>query len=269
MGRPYIRISKSDLGHHTTMSGRYFVGTSGWNYKHWSEGVFYPAGMKQFDWFSYYCRYFGSVEINNSFYRLPEKRVFEKWYETAPDNFIFAVKASRFITHMKKLAKPEDHVTLFLENASGLREKLGVVLFQLPPYWKFNRDRLEGFFHFLRRQDILPGLRLALEIRHKSWYCPPCCDILSKYNISLALTDWPELPVEGPLTADFVFIRRHGPESLYASNYPVSFLKREAQRIRTWLADGKDVFIYFNNDAFGYAVKNALTLQEYLLSTTC
>lgn len=246
------------------MSGRYFVGTSGWNYKHWSEGVFYPSGLKTSEWLNHYAQHFDSVEINNSFYRLPEKRVFKKWYETSPAIFIFAVKASRFITHMKKLAKPEDHVTLFLENASGLREKLGAVLFQLPPYWKFNQDRLEEFFHFMRRQEILPGLRSALEIRHKSWYCEACFDVLRKYNISLALTDWPGLPIEGPLTAEFVFMRRHGPGSLYASNYSDVHLKRDAQKIRTWLAAGKDVYIYFNNDAFGYAVKNALTLKEYL-----
>jgi len=254
------KIQSSD----NTMRARCLVGTSGWNYEHWSGGVFYPAGMKRSEWFSYYCRHFQSVEINNSFYRLPEKRVFQKWYEAAPNDFTFAVKASRFITHMKKLVQPQEHVPLFLENATGLGEKLGVLLFQLPPYWKFNPDRLGEFFHFMGRQDIIPGLRSALEIRHKSWYCSPCFDVLRKYNVSLALTDWPGLPVEGPLTADFVFIRHHGPESLYASNYPASFLKREPQRIRLWLAEGKDVFIYLNNDAFGYAVKNALTLREYL-----
>ena len=247
-----------------TVRARCFVGTSGWDYEHWSGGVFYPAGMKRSDWFGHYCRHFRSVEINNSFYRLPEKRVFQKWYEAAPPGFTFAVKASRFITHMKKLAQPEDHVTLFLENAAGLREKLGVLLFQLPPYWKFNLDRLGAFSRFIAQQDILPDLRSALEIRHQSWYCDSCFELLKKYNISLALTDWPEMPVAGPLTADFVFIRRHGPESLYASDYPVPFLKREAQQIRIWLDEGKDVFIYFNNDAFGYAVKNALTLREYL-----
>ena len=246
------------------MRARCLVGTSGWNYEHWSGGVFYPAGMKRPDWFRHYCRHLRSVEINNSFYRLPEKRVFQKWYEASPKDFTFAVKANRFITHMKKLAQPEDSATLFLENAAGLREKLGVLLFQLPPYWKFNPDRLEEFFRFIARQDILPGLRSALEIRHKSWYCAPCFEVLRKYNIALALTDWPDLPVAGPLTADFVFIRRHGPESLYASDYPASFLKREAYQIRIWLAEGRDVSIYFNNDAFGYAVKNALTLGAIL-----
>jgi len=246
------------------VKARCFVGTSGWNYEHWSGGVFYPAGLKRPDWFRHYCRHFRSVEINNSFYRLPEKSVFQKWHDASPDDFTFAVKASRFITHMKKLAQPGDHIPLFLENAAGLGEKLGILLFQLPPYWKFNPDRLSAFSCFIARQNILPGLRSALEIRHRSWYCEPCFELLKEYNISLALTDWPEMPVAGPLTADFVFIRRHGPESLYASEYPASFLKREARQIHVWLAEGKEVFIYFNNDAFGYAVKNALTLREYL-----
>ncbi|MGD0623807.1 MAG: DUF72 domain-containing protein [Thermodesulfobacteriota bacterium] len=147
-------------------------------------------------------------------------------------------------------------------NGSGLREKLGVVLFQLPPFWKFNPDRLEGFFHFISRQQILPGLRSALEVRHASWRCDACFDILKKDKVSLALTDWPELRAEGPLTTDFVFVRRHGPGSLYASNYPDSHLRRDAQRMRTWLSEGKD--IYYNNDAYGYAVKNGLTLKEFL-----
>jgi uncharacterized protein YecE (DUF72 family) len=220
--------------------------------------------MKPSDWLKYYSRYFESVEINNSFYRLPGKDVFEKWYDTSPENFIFAVKVSCFITHMKKLAAPEGHLPPFLENGSGLKEKLGVILFQLPPFWKFNKDRLEGLFLFISQQQILPGVRSALEVRHVSWRCDACFDILKKYNVSLALTDWRELPVEGPLTANFVFVRRHGPGSLYASNYPDSHLRRDAQRMRTWLAEGKDVYIYYNNDAEGYAVKNGLTLKGFL-----
>jgi len=246
------------------MVARCFIGTSGWSYKHWANGIFYPQGMKPSAWLNHYGQVFESVEINNSFYRLPEKQVFEKWYNLTPPNFRFAVKASRFITHLKKLAQPEDHLPLFLENISGLKEKLGVVLFQLLPNWQFNRDRLEEFLAFLNRQTILSGLRLAVEIRHPSWNVVACFTILKKYNACLALADWPGLTVAGPLTADFVFMRRHGPESLYASNYPDSYLKREAKRIRTWIAEGKDVYIYFNNDAYGYAVRNALTLKVLL-----
>jgi uncharacterized protein YecE (DUF72 family) len=145
-----------------------FIGTSGWNYKHWSGGIFYPEGIKPVDWLNYYCRHFNSVEINNTFYRLPARRVFEKWHATTPTNFTFAVKANRFITHMKKLAHPEEHVARFLENVRALGEKLHVILFQLPPYWTFDRARLEGLFNFLSRQQLVPGLRAALEVRHAS-----------------------------------------------------------------------------------------------------
>jgi uncharacterized protein YecE (DUF72 family) len=246
------------------MAARAYVGTSGWNYKHWADGVFYPKGLKQSEWLAYFTRYFDTVEINNTFYHLPARKVFEEWYDSTPDDFTFAVKASRFITHMKKLANPEEHAALFLQNASGLREKLGVVLWQLPPYWKFNKERLEDLFEFISGQDIVTGLRSALEVRHESWNSEECFEVLRRYNVSLALADWPGLSLDGPVTADFVFLRRHGPGSLYASDYPDSYLKRDAMRIVEWLAEGKDVYIYFNNDAFGYAVKNALRLKELL-----
>jgi uncharacterized protein YecE (DUF72 family) len=241
-----------------------FIGTSGWHYQHWSDGIFYPKGMKPSDWLTYYGQHFDSVEINNTFYRLPARGVFEKWHDTTPANFTFAVKASRFITHMKKLAHPEEHVALLLEHASGLGEKLHVVLFQLPPSWTFDRARLERLCDFLSRQQFVPGLRTALEVRHESWYGEACLDVLRRYKVALVLADWPTCPVEGPLTTDFVFVRRHGPGRLYASSYTDAFLRREAQRMRTWVAEGKRVYVYFNNDADGYAVKNALRLREML-----
>ena len=246
------------------MAGRVYVGTSGWNYKHWAKGVFYPQGLKQSEWLRFYCQQFQSVEVNNTFYHLPARHVFEQWQAATPENFMFAVKASRFITHMKKLLHPEEHVAKFLENASGLRQKLGVVLFQLPPFLKFHTERLEALVDFVQRQRIIPGLRSALEIRHQSWNCEACFRMLRKYGVSLALTDWSGFTTEGPVTAEFIFIRRHGPGDLYASNYPDSHLRRDARRIRAWLSEAKDVYIYFNNDAFGYAVKNARRIQELL-----
>ncbi|HSF29308.1 MAG TPA: DUF72 domain-containing protein [Candidatus Tectomicrobia bacterium] len=241
-----------------------FIGTSGWSYKHWCGGIFYPEGIKTIDWLHYYSRHFNSVEINNTFYRLPARGVFEKWHATTPANFTFAVKANRFITHVKRLADPEEHVARFLENARSLGEKLHVILFQLPPYWTFDPGRLEGLFNFLSRQQLVPGVRTAVEVRHASWYCDACLDLLRRHHASLVLADWPRCIVEGPDTADFVFVRRHGPASLYASSYSDSSLHREAQRVRTWVAEGKSVYMYFNNDANGYAVKNALRLREIL-----
>ncbi len=246
------------------MSTSIFVGTSGWNYPHWSDGVFYPVGMKQSDWLGYYAQHFNSVEVNTTFYHLPARQVFAAWYTRTPSYFRFAVKANQFITHRKKLHNPEEYVARFLEQVSGLGEKLGVVLFQLPPNWKFHQERLEGLCGFLSQQKILPGLCSALEIRHTSWYDDACFAVLRKHNISLVLTDWPGCIVEGPLTANFVFVRRHGPNSLYASNYPDTYLQRDVQQIHSWLAEGRAVYIYFNNDAHGYAIKNALSLKAFL-----
>jgi uncharacterized protein YecE (DUF72 family) len=226
--------------------------------------VFYPEGLKPSRWLEHYCRHFDTVEVNNTFYHLPARRVFEEWRQRTPAGFTFAIKASRFITHMKKLAQPEEHVALFLQNAAELGDKLGVVLFQLPPFWKFNGERLEGLLAYLAKQKMIRRVRMALEVRHQSWLCDACLALLRRCNVALVLADWPELPVEGPLTADFVFVRRHGPGSLYASDYPEAALKRDAKRARQWLTEGKDVYEYFNNDACGYAVQNALRLRELI-----
>lgn len=251
------------------MVAKAIIGTSGWNYKHWGEGVFYPPGWKPSTWLSYYSKFFNSVEINYTFYRLPPKEVFLSWYKETPPQFIFAVKASRFITHLKKLANSEELLPPFLINISGLKEKLKVVLFQLPPFWKFHKERLENFLVFLKGQKIVPNLKIALEIRHKSWYCAECIHLLQKYNVALVFADWPNLPITEPETADFIFVRRHGYYSLYATSYPEDYLKKFSRTISNWLSTGKDVYIYFNNDAYGYAVQNALQLKEYLSLRSC
>ena len=246
------------------MAGRAFIGTSGWIYPHWGGGVFYPPGLKQEGWLDFYARHFASVEVNNSFYRLPEKHVFESWKAGTPPEFRFAVKASRFITHMKKLGAPESSAAKFLQNVAGLGEKLGVVLFQLPPFWKLNLQRLEAFLAYLQSQQIMPGMRTAFEIRNTTWNCPDAHALLRKYRAALVFADWPDLAVEEPVTADFVYVRRHGPTWLYSSDYSREQLQELAARIRTWLQENRDVYVYFNNDAGGYAVKNARELQELL-----
>ncbi len=246
------------------MAGCVFVGTSGWNYKAWGGGLFYPAEVKPNRWLDYYTQHFNSVEVNNTFYHLPQKSVFEAWRTQTPDSFRFAIKASRFVTHMKKLIDPAEHVALFLKRAAGLKEKLEVVLFQLPPFWKFNRERLVQLGAYLCRQRIIPCIRAALEVRNPSWMDVACFDVLREFNIALAFADWPSLKVSEPITADFVFVRRHGPEGLYASNYSAALLATEARKIQSWRAAGRDVYVYFNNDVHGYAVKNAGTLKKML-----
>lgn len=242
--------------------GSVYIGTSGWNYKHWGGGVFYPPGLSQKEWLGYYCRIFGTVEINYTFYRLPSKAVFEKWRASVPGGFRFVVKANRFITHIKRLKDPERSVRNFLVNMRGLGEKLGPVLFQLPPSWNVNLERLEEFFNYLASQEIIPGLKVAFELRNRSWAVEETFDLLRTYNIALCLADWPDLTIEEPVTADFVYVRRHGPEELYSSGYSEKDLKRDWDRIEFWLREGRDVYVFFNNDWGGYAVKNGLMLLE-------
>lgn len=243
-------------------STQFRIGTSGWNYKHWS-GIFYPPDLNQKNWLDHYCRFFNTVEINNTFYHLPKKEVFEKWYSSVPDNFLFVIKASRFITHMKKLKEPQVSVKNFLENISVLREKLGPVLFQLPPFWKINLERLEGFLSFLLNQKIVPELKVAFELRNATWACEETYALFHKYKVCLCFADWPDLTINDPVTADFVYLRRHGANELYASGYTTEFLKQEAGRIKNWLKEGKDIYAFFNNDAGGYALRDATNLRKF------
>jgi|Deesub1362B_J571_1020462.scaffolds.fasta_scaffold03208_3 uncharacterized protein YecE (DUF72 family) len=245
-------------------TGQVFIGTSGWIYPHWWEGVFYPPGLPQQKWLNYYARFFNTVEINNSFYRLPSRSVFEKWASESPEGFGFTVKASRFITHMKKLKDPETTTARFLRHVSGLSEKLQILLFQLPPFWKYDQQRVEDFLAWMNAQQILPRPRIAMEIRNPSWRTESFFGLLARYNVCLAFADWPDLDVEEPITADFIYVRRHGPGWLYASSYSDAQLYRLAGRISGWQAEGKDVFVYFNNDAGGFAIQNARRLMELL-----
>lgn len=243
------------------------IGTSGWNYPHWGKGTFYPAGLSSPHWLDYYSRFFHTVEVNNTFYQLPKRETFERWRKGTPENFCFALKASRFITHVKRLKEPEKSLDLFYRAASGLGEKLGPVLFQLPPSWKINLDRLAAFLSILRRRRAWREIPVVLEFREKSWLCREVYRLLEEHRVSLCLADFAQLPIDGPITAPLVYIRRHGPAGLYASKYSEAFLREEAKRLKRWLKEGRDVYIYFNNDAQGWAVENALTLQSIIRAT--
>ncbi len=243
-------------------NGEVYIGTSGWNYKHWGGGVFYPSGLSQKGWLDYYSKIFNTVEINNTFYRLPSKAVFEKWRDSVPDGFRFIVKANRFITHIKRLKDPESSVKNFLLNMGGLGEKLGPVLFQLPPSWNVNIERLENFLNYLTSQKIIIGLKAAFELRNRSWAVNEVFDLLRTYNTALCFADWPDLTIGKPVTADFIYLRRHGPKDLYSSDYSEKELRKDGEYICSWLEEGKNVYVYFNNDWGGYAVKNALELLK-------
>ena len=232
------------------------VGTSGWHYKHW-ERAFYPADLKPEDWLPFYASRFGTVEINNSFYRLPSRDAFVSWAEKVPPGFTFAVKASRYITHMKKLRAAGESLSNLLENAGGLGEKLGPILFQLPPHWQRDPSRLEEFI------ALLPGgVRCAFEFRDETWLHDDIYRILESGNCALCIASSPAFPSTRRITADFVFLRFHGGDIPYGSKYSREELEEWATFTRSLLEAKRDVYAYFNNDAFGYAVEDARIFKE-------
>lgn len=233
------------------------IGTSGWVYNHW-RGVLYPEDVPPRDWFTCYARTFDTVEINNTFYRLPGAETFDAWREQAPPGFIYAVKASRFLTHLKKLKDPEEPLRTFFDRAGRLGKTLGPVLYQLPPHWKVNLPRME---HFL---SILPkGYRHVVEFRDESWLIEPVFQLLERYDVAHCLHDMHPLKIPLRLTAPPVYIRFHG-DITHFGDYPPATLKSWAKRISDWHSRRLDVFVYFNNDISGYAVKNAVALKQLL-----
>lgn len=240
------------------MRGKLYIGTSGWAYDHW-QGLFYPPEMRKDDWLAFYMQNFDTVEINNTFYNLPTPRAFMAWSKAAPPAFIYSLKGSRFITHMKKLNVSEDSLYLFIDRALLLGDNLGAVLFQLPPRWHCNADRLRRFVKLLP-----PGIRFTFEFRDPSWFNEDVYDILRESNIALCSYDMPGFlsPVE--LTADFAYMRFHGTTHLYGGRYSQEELSHWAELIDLYLVGGLDVYAYFNNDAAANAVANARELREMM-----
>jgi len=236
------------------------VGCSGFMYDHW-RGVFYPGGLPKREWFRHYTGVFDTVELNVTFYRLPKRETFEGWYGRSPRGFSFSIKGSRYITHVKRLEGTEEALARFFEPALNLKEKLSVVLWQFPPGFGPGLSRLGRFLHLLREYG---GVRHAFEFRHPGWIVPEVTSILREEGHALCMADWPGFLDELPETADFVYIRRHGHGGRYDSCYSADELRKDAARVRRYLKKGLDVYIYFNNDAFGYAPRNATELKEML-----
>ena len=235
--------------------GQFRVGTSGYQYDHW-RGIFYPAELPKSQWFAFYARHFDTVELNSTFYRLPGPHVFDAWREAAPPGLLYALKFSRFGTHRKRLREPAQPVRLFMSRARRLKSALGPVLVQLPPRWHANPDRLAGFL-----EALPPGARWAIEFRDPSWLCEPVFALLADHGVALCVHD---MLAEHPrrLTADFTYLRFHGRR--YGGSYTPQQLSAQARRICALLAGGVDVYAYFNNDAEGHAVRNALDLRRYV-----
>ena len=235
-----------------------FIGTSGWSYEHW-KGNFYPEVLPQDEMLASYARRFSTNEINASFYRLPSEHALLHWRETVPDNFVFSVKASRFITHMKKLKDPETTLPPFMNRVKQLGPKLGPILFQLPARWHLNLERLSDFLKSLDRE-----CRYVFEFRDQSWFDDRVYAMLAEQRAAFCIYDLDRQLSPLQVTTNLVYIRLHGPDGPYQGSYDNRALSTWVERIRKWQAEGKSVYCYFDNDQNGYAPRNALTLQSLL-----
>jgi len=232
-------------------AGRFRIGTSGYQYPHW-KGRFYPDDLPKKRWFEHYAREFDTVEINNTFYNLPKPETFRHWREAAPGGFEYALKFSRYGSHIKRLKDPAEPIGRFLEVADELGPSLGPILVQLPPKWQANAERLEGFL-----AAAPAGYRWAFEFRDESWLDEPVYAVLERHDAALCIHDMIERHPRR-LTTDWTYLRFHGEH--YAGSYSSQFLAAEAERIAALLRDGVDVHAFFNNDEDGHAPDNAQTL---------
>ena len=238
------------------------IGCSGWQYRHW-RGPFYPAELPQGRWFAHYALHFDTVEINNSFYRLPDAGTFARWGDQAPRRFIYAVKASRFLTHMKKLKEPTDPLARFFANATHLGPHLGPVLYQLPPRWPVNVDRFETFLQALRQMNTtVAGLRHVVEFREPSWYDERVYALMREHQVALCLHDMEGSASGRRVVGPFVYVRFHVGDRRYGGAYDDRRLDEWGAWLSERAADGLDVYAYFNNDSGGHAPRDATRLRQ-------
>jgi uncharacterized protein YecE (DUF72 family) len=237
------------------------IGTSGWSYDHW-VGPFYPEELPTDQRLAYYAQRLATTEINNAFYQLPSEETLQHWRSAVAEDFVFAAKASRYITHMKKLKDPDDTVPPFLERMAALGPQLGPVLFQLPPRWHQNTERLAAFLETLER--LAQGGRWVFELRDHSWLTDTTRNLLTQHHAAFCIYELDGFVTEPAVTAGFVYLRLHGPDGAYQGRYDDAALDAWAERIRDWLDRDLDVYCYFDNDEAGYAVQNALALQGRL-----
>jgi len=237
---------------------RIHIGTSGWNYPHW-KGNFYPGELKQADWLGFYQQRFKDVEINNTFYQLPNENTFAKWRGGTPPGVPFPPKRKRPITHMKKLKDPSSSLEKFLARARLLGDRLGPLLFQLPPRWNCDIQRLADFLAALP-QD----LRCVFEFRDPSWWNDRVLKLLADHGAAFCVFELAGKRSPKELTADFAYVRLHGPGEAYQGEYGDPALQEWAKTFSECLDAGKEVFCFFDNDQSGFAPKNALRLLEIL-----
>ena len=236
------------------------IGCSGWNYAHWRNGVFYPPRLPPRRWLDFYARHFDTVELNNTFYRLPRREAVARWVEETPPQFVFAVKMSRYITHIKRLTDLGGGIVRFYERIEPLvrSPKLGPVLWQLPPTFRRNDERLAAAL------AALPPGRHCFEFRHESWFADDVYELLRRHGVALVIGDDARRPWQTrELTADWTFVRFHGGRRGARGNYSRTELEEWARQVERWRRH-TDVFLYFNNDWEGFAIRNALWLKRRL-----
>ncbi|MDE3155992.1 MAG: DUF72 domain-containing protein [Acidobacteriota bacterium] len=238
--------------------GRVRVGTSGWHYAHW-VGPFYPEETRPSQMLAWYVRSFDTVEINNTFYQLPAAPTVRRWREEAPEGFVFACKASRYLTHLKKLDVSRRSIVRFFRVVELLGDRLGPILFQLPPHWHQDLERLRTFLARLPE-----GHRYAFEFRDETWIAPAVTDLLLAHHAACCAYEFAGRRPEVPVTADFMYVRLHGPGGAYEGRYQEATLSAWAEQIADWRRGGREVYCYFDNDEQGYAAADALRLKEKL-----
>ncbi len=241
------------------MRGKAYIGTSGWNYKSWRDGFYGETPQKK--WLRSCAERFTSIEVNGTFYKLPEKTTFKRWRDETPEGFPFAIKGHRYVTHNKKLLDVEESVIRCRDAASPLGKQLAAVVWQLPASLKKDIGRLKRFAEILARWK---RTRHAIEFRHKSWFDDEVAECLENHGIALCISDAPDWPMWDEVTTDLVYIRLHGHTRKYASNYTKPALRKWVTSIRRWLKENRYVHVYFDNDAKGAAPRNALTLLKML-----
>lgn len=238
---------------------RIHIGTSGWHYDHW-RGPFYPEDLPKERFLRHYGNFFDTVEVNNSFYQLPKNETFERWRRETGDDFIFSIKASRYITHMKKLKDPGKTLPPLLNGVDLLKEKLGPILFQLPPGWKPNPERLHNFLSTLPK-----GYRYAFEFRNVGWHNSETIDMLQQHGAAFCIFELAGQRSSKTVTADFIYIRLHGPgKESYQGSYTSRDLSGWAGAFSSWANQGKEIFCYFDNDERGFAAQDALKLNKMI-----
>ncbi|WAM36361.1 DUF72 domain-containing protein [Caldicellulosiruptor acetigenus] len=241
------------------MGKKLYIGTSGWSYSHWKE-IFYPVDLPYEKRLEFYSKHFATSEVNSSFYHLPQEKTIINWYNSTPEGFIFSVKASRIITHLKRLSDVDEEWENFIKRIDLLKEKLGPILLQFPPSFKKDEENLQRLISFLRGKE---AYRFALEFRHKSWCDEEVYEILKSLHTAWVIADSSRYPKAKVITADFAYIRMHGPEALFSSCYSEEQLEELAKDIEEYLKICNEIYVYFNNDVNSCAVQNAKTLIEF------